>query len=244
MPLSRTLICLVLLAIVFSAPPRALGADDMANAVFLIADPGLQDPNFRETVVLVTHPREGGPWGVIINRPLEHRLNEVFTEYETLKNRKDVLFFGGPVARDGLVFLVRSSKPPPRAVPVLRDIYFISDIDWIDGLLQRPEPTRGLRVYSGYSGWAPGQLQSEIARGGWHVLPADAETVFDKDPARIWPELIKRASVRQTRAAVAPLPKSVNRDSWVVIRPAPPPLLRSDPSSTRRGNLHTLPSLF
>jgi putative transcriptional regulator len=174
-------------------------AEMQANAIFLVADPGLQDPNFRETVVLVTHPREGGPWGVIINRPLDHRLNEVFTEYETLKNRKDVLFFGGPVARDGLVFLVRSSKPPPRAVPVLRDVYFISDIDWIDGLLQRPEPTRGLRVYSGYSGWAPGQLQSEISRGGWHVLPADAETVFDKDPAHIWPELIKRATTRQTR---------------------------------------------
>jgi putative transcriptional regulator len=169
------------------------------NAVFLIASPGLQDPNFRETVVLVTHSREGGPWGVIINRPLDYRLSEVFTEYETLKNRKDVIHFGGPVARDGLVFLVRSLKPPPRAVPVLRDVYFISDIDWIDGLLQRPEPTRGLRVYSGYSGWAPGQLQSEIARGGWHILPADAETVFDKDPAHIWPELIQRAATRQTR---------------------------------------------
>ena len=212
MPLSKTLICLVLLATMLSAPLRALGAENMANAVFLIASPALQDPNFRETVVLVTHPREGGPWGVIINRPLDHRLSEVFTEYETLKNRKDVLFFGGPVAREGLVFLVRSLKPPPRAVPVLHDVYFISDIDWIDGLLQRPEPTRGLRVYSGYSGWAPGQLQREIERGGWHVLPADAATVFDKDPARIWPELIKRAATRQTRRFGAPLSESVSRE--------------------------------
>jgi putative transcriptional regulator len=211
-PLSRTLIRIILLVIMFSVPLRAPGAEDMANAVFLIANPGLQDPNFRETVVLVTHPREGGPWGVIINRPLDHRLTEVFTEYETLKNRKDVLFFGGPVAREGLVFLVRSMKPPPRAVPVLRDVYFISDIDWIEELLQRPEPTRGLRVYSGYAGWAPGQLQREIERGGWHVLPADAETVFDKDPARIWPELIKRAATRQTRDSVAPSFEGVSRE--------------------------------
>lgn len=181
----------------------ASAAEMQANAIFLIANPGLQDPNFSETVVLVTHPREGPPWGVIINRPLDHLLSEVFTEYETLKYRKDVLFFGGPVARDGLVFLVRSSKSPPRAVPVLRDVYFISDIDWIEGLLQRPEPTRGLRVYVGYSGWAPGQLQREIERGGWHVLPADAATVFDTDPSRIWPELIKRAATRQIRAAPA-----------------------------------------
>jgi len=221
-PPFRTLIRLILLVIMFSVPLRVPGAEDMANAVFLIANPGLQDPNFRETVVLVTQPREGGPWGVIINRPLDHRLTEVFTEYETLKNRKDVLFFGGPVARDGLVFLVRSLKPPPRAVPVLRDVYFISDIDWIDELLQRPEPTRGLRVYSGYAGWAPGQLQSEIARGGWHVLPADAATVFDKDPADIWPELIKRAGTKQTRkddeavpsyALVSRQPSVLNRQS-------------------------------
>jgi putative transcriptional regulator len=196
----RAALGIVLLLIgAFAGPAGA--ADGDANAIFLIANPGLQDPNFRETVVLVTHPREGGPWGVIINRPLDHRLSEVFTEYETLKNRKDVLFFGGPVTREGLVFLVRSLKPPPRAVPVLRDVYFISDIDWIDGLLQRPEPTRGLRVYSGYSGWAPGQLQREIERGGWQVLPADAETVFDKDPARIWPDLIQRAAAKQARRA-------------------------------------------
>jgi putative transcriptional regulator len=188
----------------FSVPLRALGAEDIANAVFLIASPGLHDPNFRETVVLVTHPRGGAPWGVIINRPLDRRLSEVFTEHEALKKRKDVLFLGGPVGREGLVFLVRSPKSPPRAVPILRDVYIVSDLRWIDGLLQRPEPTRGLRVYAGYAAWGPGQLQREIERGGWHVLPADAATVFDKDPADIWPELIKRAATRKTRHSARP----------------------------------------
>lgn len=187
----------VLFVLVALAGPAG-AAEGEANAIFLVASRGLPDPNFRETVVLVTHPREGPPWGVIINRPLGLRLSEVFTEYETLKKRKDVLFFGGPVGRGGLVFLVRLPKPPPRAVPVLRDVHFISDIETIEGLLQRREPTRGLRVYTGYAGWGPGQLQGEIQRGGWHVLPADAATVFDKDPAEIWPELIKRAGTKRT----------------------------------------------
>jgi len=196
----------ILLLVIWAFATPAAAAEDEANAIFLVASPGLLDPNFRETVVLVTHPRDGAPWGVIINRPLDHLLSEIFSEFETFKGRKDTLFFGGPVQRDGLVFLVRSPQPPPRAVAVLRDVYFISDIEWIDGLLRRPEPMRGLRVYSGYSGWAPGQLQSEIARGGWHLVPADAETVFDKDPALIWPELIKRAGTKQTRAAPVGLP--------------------------------------
>lgn len=193
----RSALRFLLILIAFSAPAGAAEGD--ANAIFLVASAELLDPNFRETVVLVTQPREGGPWGVIINRPLEQRLSEIFTEFETLKNRKDVLFFGGPVAPDGLVFLVRSPEPPPRAVAVLRDVWFVGDVEWIEGLLKRPEPTRGLRVYAGYSGWAPGQLQAEIARGGWHVLPADAATVFEADPARVWPELIKRATTTRTR---------------------------------------------
>lgn len=197
---SASTIAAVALSLVVSL--QAVAAESVANAIFLVAKPGLTDPNFRETVVLVTQPRQGGPWGVIINRPLRQPLGEVFPDHQSLKGRKDVLFFGGPVARDGLVFLVRSRKPPPRSIPLLRDVYFTGDADWIDSQLKRPEPTRGLRVYSGYSGWASGQLQLEIARGGWHVQPADAATVFDKDPARIWPELIERATIKRTRASL------------------------------------------
>jgi putative transcriptional regulator len=189
--------CLFLTALAASLP--AFAAERAANAIFLVASRELNDPNFRQTVILVTHPRQGGPWGVIINRPLQQRLSDVFTDHETLKDRKDVLYFGGPVARDGLVFLVRSAKPPPRSVALLSDVYFTGDTDWIDEQLKRPEPTRGMRVYAGYSGWAPGQLQREITRGGWHVYPADAETVFEKDPSRIWPELIEQATTKRTR---------------------------------------------
>ena len=190
---------LVWVAAMLSAAPLAGAAESMANAIFLVAKRGLADPNFSETVVLVTHPPQGAPWGVIINRPLEHRLSEVLTDYESLKGRKDVLFFGGPVTREGLVFLVRSPKAPPGATAVLRDVFFTADTDLIDSLLKRPDPTHGLRVYSGHSGWAPGQLQQEIARGGWYVVPADAETVFEKDPPLVWPELIRRATTKQTR---------------------------------------------
>lgn len=192
----------VWVSILLSAAPPALAAENMANAIFLVAKRELADPNFRETVVLVTHPPQGGPWGVIINRPLDHRLSEVLPDYESLKGRKDVLFFGGPVTREGLVFLVRSPKAPPGATAVLRDVFFTSDTDLIDSLLKRPDPTRDLRVFSGHAGWAPGQLEREIARGGWHVIPADAETVFDKDPALVWPELIRRATTRQARFSI------------------------------------------
>jgi hypothetical protein len=81
---------------------------------------------------------------------------------------------------------------------VLKDVYFTSDKDWIEALLKKPDPARGLRVYAGYSGWGLGQLQNEMKRGDWYVLPADADTIFDKDVSRIWPDLVQRASARPT----------------------------------------------
>jgi putative transcriptional regulator len=177
----------------------APAAETAANGIFLIAKRDMRDPRFQQTVVLVTQPARGSPFGVIINRPLDHPLSEVFPEQATLKGKKDLLYFGGPVAREGLVFLVRSAAPPGRAVQVLNDVYFTGDVNSIEALLKRRDATRGLRVYAGYSGWGPGQLQNEIQRGDWHVLPADAETIFDKDPARIWPELIQRVTAHQTR---------------------------------------------
>ena len=195
MHLFPSFFCLVLL---LAASPAAIAAEDAANSIFLVARRGLPDPNFREAVVLVTKPQVGAPIGVIINRPLEQRLSEIFTEFETLKKRKDVLYFGGPVKPDGFVFLVRARERPAGGMSVLKDVYFTGDIELIEKLLKRKNPTEGLRVFAGYSGWAPEQLQREIARGDWHILPASAETVFQKDPRRIWEELIKRAGVRKT----------------------------------------------
>jgi putative transcriptional regulator len=189
------LMSLLFLAALPAAP--VVAAEIEASGIFLVANRDMKDPNFSETVVLVTQPRSGPPWGVIINRPLEHLLSDVLADQPSLKGRKDVLFFGGPVMRQGLVFLVRG-LPAGNSAAVLRDVYFTGDTDVIEGLLKRPDPTRGLRVYAGYTGWSAGQLQNEIARGGWHVAPADAQTIFETDPARIWPELIKRAVTRQT----------------------------------------------
>ena len=186
------------LVLLLSASLAAFAAEDAANSVFLVARRGLPDPNFRRTVVLVTKPRVGGPFGVIINRPLEQRLTEIFTEFETLKNRKDVLYFGGPVKPGGLVFLVRAREQPPRGMSVLKDVYFTGDTELIEKLLKRKNPTEGLRVFAGYSGWGPDQLQREIARGDWFIVPASAQTVFQADLSGLWDKLIKRAGTRKT----------------------------------------------
>lgn len=201
MRLLSVLVCSALgLMLSLAAPARQVAAAEAAaNGVFLVATREIRDPTFRETVVLITQPQNSGPFGVIINRPLNLRVSELFPENEALRGREDVVYFGGPVGRQSLVFLARTKQMPPRGTRVLNDVYFTPDTAWFNSMLKRADPLQGVRVYAGYAGWALGQLQNEIERGGWHMVPADAETIFDKDPALIWPELIRRATQRMTR---------------------------------------------
>ena len=193
----RTLVAALLL----HAAAAASAADaPLANGVFLVAKPDLLDPNFRETVVLITEPQVGGgPLGVIVNRPIAARLSEVMPDVGRVPEPFDQIYGGGPVGRNQLLFLVRVPERPERSLQVLADVYLSGDRDLLEQMVRGEIKVEALRAYAGYSGWAPGQLQAEILRGGWYVIQADADTVFAADASTIWPELIKRISMRSTK---------------------------------------------
>ena len=173
-------------------------AQDLANGVFLVAQPTLTAPAFRRTVILITQRPDGGSMGVIINRPTDVSLSAAFPKHEHIAAQPHTLHFGGPVQPQSLLFLVRSATPPPRGIPMLRDVYLTADADWVDSAQATAKVLTAMRAFAGFSGWAPGQLRSEIERQGWYILPADSETIFDKNPDEIWFELAKRAVLRST----------------------------------------------
>ena len=169
--------------------------NDPANGLFLIAKPGLIDPNFRETVVLVTQAEDYSTVGVIINRPTDLKLEVFLREGGPATRYKDVVFAGGPVMREVIVALFRSdSKPEAPAFHVLKDLYLSMHPQNLQALLEGSG--RRYRLYAGFSGWAPRQLESEMMRDGWYVLPADVETVFRKDMSGVWQDLVQRAEKR------------------------------------------------
>lgn len=176
---------------------RAAEEDPLANGVFLVAKPGMPDSNFSETVVLITQPVPGGgPLGVILNRPTEARLSEAWPDAGAVPEQFDTLYGGGPVGRNRLLFLVRSSERIEKGLRVLADVYLSGDPELLKNIVAAEVKIKSLRAYAGYAGWAPRQLQAEIAAGGWHVIPADADTIFTADVATMWPELIKRITLR------------------------------------------------
>jgi len=185
---------IVLLALATTAQAQA-----PSKAVFLIARPGMPDPNFRETVVLVVQAEGGGEaTGVIINRPTDRSLAEILPG-DRFSRFTDPIFFGGPVAQQGLFALFQSDKYSGAAVPMLPEVWLAVLPDSVDGLVNKP-PAR-IRFFSGYAGWAPGQLQGELDRGDWLVTDADAKTIFMKDTSQLWQDLVRRARAVHARAA-------------------------------------------
>lgn len=161
----------------------------------LVARPGMLDPNFSRTVVLAVRPDAGGPIGVILNRPTTVELRSLYPERAELANRKDLVFLGGPVEPDALLFAFRSALKPVKSLHVADDIYISGFSEVLNEILRHPENAKQQRFFTGFSGWASGQLEDEIEHGGWYVLPFDPRYVFDANPLSMYEELLKRAMV-------------------------------------------------
>lgn len=182
----------------FLDPAPAIAQPD-ANAVLLVAKPGLQDPRFSETVVLVTRTPELQTVGVILNRPLRLKLSEIVADESLTKNYAAPVFFGGPVMERTLVALFRAAQAPEApAFHVLKSVYLSMHPGNVERLLKAPGS--GYRIYAGFSGWAPRQLESEIEADGWYLLPASEDLLFRADTAGLWEELLERT--RGKRAAL------------------------------------------
>jgi putative transcriptional regulator len=169
--------------------------DAVANGVFLVAKPELPDPNFRETVVLITQPDVGnGPLGVILNRPLAARLSDAFEGKIAIPAESEQIYSGGPVARNRMLFLLRATSALPRSLRILDDLFLSGDPQLPARVAAGELKVAAYRAYIGYAGWGPRQLQAEIAAGGWYLAPADTDTIFAADAATVWPAMIKRAT--------------------------------------------------
>ena len=188
----------LLLALGAGAP--ALAQQDLpANGLFLIAKPTLLDPNFARTVVLVTQTEDASTVGVIINRPTTLKLSDLLPQEFAAQNYRDRLYLGGPVMRQAIVALYRSDElPAAPAFHVLKNVYLTMHPDNIRQLLETPAAQ--YRLYAGFSGWAPRQLESEFMRDGWFVLPADEATLFRRSAEGLWEELVDKAIRRGPQA--------------------------------------------
>ena len=167
------------------------------KGVLLVASPSLSDPNFHQTVLLIIEHGRGGTVGLILNRPTNVLLSEVLPDFTVLKRTPYRLFAGGPVNQTQLVLLFRLTRVLPDTRQIVGEIH-IGTPGVMERIITQPKPTETFRAFIGFAGWAPGQLEHEMIEGAWGILPSDALSIFDKDPATLWPDSITRLQAPKT----------------------------------------------
>jgi putative transcriptional regulator len=173
-----------------------MGSDPKAGRL-IVATPLLGDPNFRRAVVLIVeHEDEEGTLGIVLNRPTTVAVDQVLEQWTELATDPSVVFKGGPVSPNSALAL---AMVPGRDEPVgWRALDGAPSLARL-GLLDLDAPPRllapaisSLRVYAGYAGWSPGQLDAEIDEGAWYVVTAEPGDVFAPDPDRLWRQVLRR----------------------------------------------------
>ncbi|HXF96986.1 MAG TPA: YqgE/AlgH family protein [Gaiellaceae bacterium] len=172
----------------------------------LIAAPQLVDPNFHRTVVLVGEHTEEGALGVVLNRASETTVRDALPELSGLVDGEDRVHVGGPVQPSAIVVLADFEEPDRAGALVLGSIGFLpAEVDPDElGALRRA------RVFAGYAGWGPGQLDGELREGSWIVEPARPEDVFTPAPQRLWSDVLRRKGGPYSLLALMPPDPSLN----------------------------------
>jgi putative transcriptional regulator len=179
---------------------------DSTRGQLLIAGPGLLDPNFWRTVVLIVEHSEDGALGLVLNRPSETTVGEAVTELGDLLDVDDPLYIGGPVQPSALIVLGEFEDPEDAALVAFEDIGVLAG-----GSQDDPAPVlRRGRAFVGHAGWGPGQLDSELERGDWITEPARTQDAFSDDPGALWETVLTRKGGSYALVARMPPDPSVN----------------------------------
>ena len=174
----------------------------------LIATPPLVDPNFDRSVVLLLEHGEDGALGIVLNRPSDTALVTVLPEWHEHATAPGVVFSGGPVAPEAVIALARGGRDTsPGWVSVLDEVGSVDVGRDPDDLEFRID---ALRVFVGYAGWGPGQLESELAEQAWFVVPTQPSDPFSDRPEDLWREVLRRQRGRMAMFAHYPVDPETN----------------------------------
>ena len=166
-----------------------MDAMDTLRGRLLVATPAIESGPFLRSVVFVLDHDADGALGVIVNRPLESDVDDVLPEWAGLVNAPDCLFEGGPVAMDSALALGVIADVAPLGWRQMAGRVGLVDLD---GPLPGAGELAGLRVFAGYAGWGPEQLESELGEGAWLVVEARDGDLLSPQPETLWREVLRR----------------------------------------------------
>jgi len=177
------------------------------KGTLLISEPFIKDPAFGRSVILLVEKNNLGTVGFVLNQKLKLVVSDVL-ESLTINNN---LFNGGPVAHDSLHFILRSNQSLTGSTIVMPGLFWGGDFNELiekvnSGIISADD----LRFFIGYSGWEPGQLESELEYNTWAIAQADLKTVFEKSADKLWNQSMKSLGGKYALMANSPRDPKLN----------------------------------
>jgi putative transcriptional regulator len=161
-----------------------------ARGKILISEPFLLDYFFKRSVILLAEHNDEGTFGLIVNKPVKARFNDVVKGFPEFNSR---IFLGGPVQSDSVFFIHTLGKEVDESVEIIPGIYWGGDIERIKEMigLSMIKPSQ-IRFFIGYSGWSPNQLDEELERNSWVVANVTADDLLRTTPSMLWSRSLRR----------------------------------------------------
>jgi putative transcriptional regulator len=175
----------------------------------LLLDSGqLNGSFFQRTVVLICQHDAEGAFGLVLNRSSGNKLGEMLVADVPDQLRDQPLYVGGPVQLSALSFLHSDSFLPDASV--MPNLDLSHSLDSLVELGESFSPTRKIKMFAGYAGWSPGQLEDEMKRDAWLTHPATLDLVFDTDPEKLWQMILRQKGWKYRLLADMPEDVSLN----------------------------------
>lgn len=184
----------------------------VAPGSFLAAGPDLADPNFVHAVVLMCRHTDEGAYGLVINRPSELKASDVLSGHDGLAKASARMYVGGPVSLESLQVIHRVPDRIQGGLEISDELWIGGDLDDLARYLHDApeEADANVRMFMGYSGWGPGQLELELAALSWLPAPGKARSVFSREPKGVWRDVVRGLGPRYRPIADEPPDPNLN----------------------------------
>jgi len=190
-------------------PDRAMAASEKFLKGQLLLDSGqLRGSFFQRTVVLICQHDPEGAFGLVLNRSAGTNAGEMIVADLPEPLRASPLFLGGPVQPAALSFLMSDSFIPD--ANVMPNLNLGHSLDALIELGESFSPTQRVKMFAGYAGWSPGQLEDELKRDAWLTHPASLDLIFDTSPERLWQKILRQKGWQYRLLAQMPEDLSLN----------------------------------
>jgi len=154
----------------------------------LISEPFMPDYYFKRSVVLLAEHNKDGTFGVIINKPMDLKFDEVIKDFPDFDSR---IYLGGPVNTDSLFFIHTLGQEIGNSLRIVEGLYWGGDIENVKEMIESNLINESnIRFFVGYSGWVPNQLSMELKRDSWVVSGISADTMMNTAPEKLWKKML------------------------------------------------------